>query len=256
MKDVYLTILIPAYNEAKRLPESIVKINDYCRANIKQYYEILVVDDGSIDGTATLVQEQQSQIPALVLHRYEQNRGKGFALRKGMDLAAGRYVLFTDSDLSTPIEEIDRFLRKLEEGARIVIATRKHTNANILKHQPLWRESMGKTFTWLSNTILGLEVSDFTCGFKAFEASAGKHIFSIQLIDRWAFDSEVLFLAKRSGFEIHEIPVQWIDSPESRVRAFRDTFTSLAALFQIRLNWSGGKYVGKANESGRIPADV
>jgi dolichyl-phosphate beta-glucosyltransferase len=114
--------------------------------------------------------------------------------------------------------------------------------ANIFQHQPAWRESMGKAFTWLSNTILGLNVSDFTCGFKAFESSAGKKIFALQKIHRWAFDSEILFLANQLGYQVYEIPVHWKNSPESRVRIGRDTITSLCALLLIRWNSLTNKY--------------
>ena len=242
MKQLYLTILIPAYNEAKRLPDTLVKIEEYCSNSIQEPYELLVVDDGSSDDTAARVRELQKQIPSLVMHHYDQNRGKGYALRTGMHLAGGRFILFTDSDLSTPIEELPAFLEALNEGASVVIATRKNAAARILQHQPLWRESMGKVFTWLSNTILGLSISDFTCGFKAFESSAGKKIFAAQKIPRWAFDSEVLFLAKQLGYVVREIPVHWKDSPESKVRIGRDTLSSLFALFLIRWNSLTNRY--------------
>jgi dolichyl-phosphate beta-glucosyltransferase len=257
MSELYLTILIPAYNEEKQLPESIQKIDQFCRSHINQPYEILVVDDGSTDKTASVVESIRAQLPSLRVHRYDTNRGKGHAIRCGMSLANGEFVLFTDADLSTPIEEVGRFLQRLEEGAPIVIATRKSAGANILRHQPLWRESMGKVFTWLSNTLLGLHFSDFTCGFKAFQSGAGKQIFSLQKIDRWAYDTEILFLANRLGYQVFEIPVRWVNSPDTKVRAFQDTITSFIALLQIRWNWFTGKY-RKANnrESRRIPADV
>ncbi|MCI0414417.1 glycosyltransferase family 2 protein [bacterium] len=243
MTDVYLTILIPAYNEAKRLSDTLRKIEDYCRASIKEAYEVLIVDDGSTDTTVLLLEELKSQYPNLRLHHYKNNQGKGYALRTGMRLASGKFVLFSDADLSTPIEEMQSFLKKLNEGTQVVIATRKRTGAHILKRQPLWRESMGKTFTWLSNLILGLNFSDHTCGFKAFEVAAGKDIFSRQRIRGWAYDSEILFLATRSHYNVCEIPVRWMNSPESKVRAFRAVFTSLAALLLIRWNWITGKYL-------------
>jgi len=242
MQQIYLTVLIPAYNEGKRLPQSLSIIEGYCRNNLDEPYELLVVDDGSVDDTPSMVREMQKQIPSLVLHQYPQNRGKGYALRAGMHLAGGRFILFTDSDLSTPIEELPAFLEKLNDGTPVVIATRKSSGARVVQHQPFWREFMGKAFTWLSNLILGLNVSDFTCGFKAFEASAGKRIFALQKIRRWAFDSEILFLANKLGYAVQEIPVEWRDSPESKVRVVRDTVSSFASLFAIRWNWLKGKY--------------
>jgi dolichyl-phosphate beta-glucosyltransferase len=257
MTNVYLTILIPAYNEAKRLPATLRRVQDHCRTSLKEPYEILVVDDGSTDTTASLAEEMKSQFATVRVHHYEKNQGKGFALRTGMQLARGRFILFSDADLSTPIEEMHAFLTKLNEGNHIAIATRKKTGAHILKHQPLMRESLGKAFTWLSNCILGLNFSDLTCGFKAFEAAAGKDIFSRQKIRGWAYDSEILFLAKRSGYDVCEIPVRWINSPESKVRTIPAAFSSLISLFQIRWNWSTGKYAKvNSSESGRIPADV
>ena len=242
MQQLDLTIIIPAYNEAKRLPDTLLKIEQYCSGSLDHPYELLVIDDGSTDETAVRVRELQKQIPSLVLHHYDRNRGKGYALRTGMHLAGGRLILFTDADLSTPIEELPRFLEALNAGASVVIATRKNEAAKILQHQPLWRESMGKAFTWLSNTILGLKVSDFTCGFKAFESSAGKKIFRMQKIQRWAFDSEILFLANQLGYAVREIPVQWKNSPESKVRIGRDTLSSLYALFLIRWNSLTNQY--------------
>lgn len=257
MTNVYLTILIPAYNEANRLAATLRRIEEHCRASLKEPYEIVVVDDGSTDSTVSLVEEMKSHYPVLRVHHYEKNQGKGFALQTGMNLARGRFILFSDADLSTPIEEMQAFLAKLNEGQHVAIATRKKTGANILKHQPFWRESLGKGFTWLSNCILGLNFSDLTCGFKAFEAAAGKDIFSRQRIRGWAYDSEILFLAKRSGYDVCEIPVTWINSPESKVRPIPAAFSALFSLFQIRWNWFTGKYAKvNSSESGRIPADV
>lgn len=254
---IHLTILVPAFNESKRLPRTLIRIHEYCSQNLRETYEILVIDDGSTDNTTATVQELRAQNPHLQVHRYSENHGKGYALRTGMGLARGRFVLFMDADLSTPVEELEQFLPKLHEGIPVVIATRKSADANITKRQPLWRESMGKGFTWLSNTILGMNFSDLTCGFKAFESSAGKDLFSRQKIERWAYDAEVLFLAKRAGYRICEIPVTWVNSTDTRVRVLQDVFTSLAALVQIRWNWITGKYKRENTlESGRIPADV
>jgi len=242
MQQIYLTILVPAYNEEKRLPKTLIKIDEFCRLHLQKAYELLVIDDGSVDGTSAAVKELQNDISAIVLHRYEKNRGKGYALRTGMHLAGGQFILFSDADLSTPIEELPGFLAKLEEGVPVVIATRKNSQAKVLKRQPAWRESMGKIFTLLSNLILGMRISDFTCGFKAFHAPAGKRIFKKQKIRGWAYDSEILFLANQLGYQIEEIPVQWEDSPESKVRIIGAALTSFGALLAIRWNWITGKY--------------
>ena len=181
-------------------------------------------------------------MPCLQLLRSDRNYGKGHAVKMGVLHSTGSYVLMSDADLSTPIEEFDRFLPFLESGFKVVIGTRKKGEAQILLHQPFWRESMGKVFTELSNIFLGLRVSDFTCGFKAFERQAGQQIFSRQRIDGFAFDSETIFLANQLQFTIKEIPVIWKNSPDTRVRIVRDTFLSLYSLFQIRWNHISGKY--------------
>jgi dolichyl-phosphate beta-glucosyltransferase len=254
---IHLTILIPAFNESKRLPSTLNRIQDYCGTSIHDTYEILVIDDGSTDQTAQLVREMGAQNPNLTVHRYAQNHGKGYALRTGMRLARGRFVLFMDADLSTPIEEMQHFLPKLNDGAQVVIASRKSAGANITRRQPFLRETMGKTFTWLSNTILGLQFTDFTCGFKAFESAAGKDLFARQQIDGWAYDSEILFLAVQQGYRVQEVPVTWVNSADTKVRLLRDVFSSLKGLIQIRWYWATGRYsVEKSRESGRIPADV
>ena len=257
MDHIYLTILIPAFNESKRLPETLKRVQEYCAVSFHESYEILVIDDGSTDQTDEMVRKMQTSNPNLKVHRYSENRGKGYALRTGMRLAAGRFILFMDADLSTPIEEMDHLLPVFQEGAQVVIASRKRAGAKITRRQPLLRESMGKTFTWMSNKLLGLHFSDLTCGFKAFESATGKDLFALQKIDGWAYDSEVLFLAVRRGYRVREVPVTWVHSADTRVRLLRDVFSSLKGLFQIRWNWFTGSYsMEKSRESGRIPADV
>ena len=237
----FLSIIIPAYNEAARLEETVYRIFGYCQS-MGQPFEMIVVDDGSSDDTPRLVQSMQSGIKNLILISCASNRGKGYAVRLGIREAQGKYILFTDADLSTPIEELDGFLSCLENGFPMVIATRKHPAAKILQQQPVWRESMGKVFTEISNLILGLRVSDFTCGFKAFQRDVAKKLFRMQRIDRWAFDSELLFLARYCGYRVAELPVSWSNSADTKVRIFRDTITSFLALWKIRWNAMTGKY--------------
>jgi dolichyl-phosphate beta-glucosyltransferase len=244
-----ITIVIPMYNEARRLPASLQKIEAYCSSTLQNGYEILVVDDGSKDESRQIVGDLAKQNPRLRLTGYTENRGKGFAVKTGVEEARGQYVLFTDADLSTPIEELEKFLPYLKDGTPVVIGTRRGAGSRIVKHQPLWRESMGKVFTWLSNKVLSLHASDFTCGFKAFETEHARKIFRNQQIPRWAFDSELLFLANRYGFRIVEVPVRWMDSPETKVRILRDAVSSFLALWQIRWNALRGKY-----ENGNLRA--
>lgn len=238
---VLLTVVIPAFNEASRIPQSLQASEEYC-LSLGIAYEILVVDDGSTDDTAIVVRQFQTKNPCVRLVSYSPNRGKGYAVRQGILQAKGEFVLYMDADLSTPMDEFSQFLPHLENGVPVVIGTRKHPEAEILKHQPLWRESMGKAFTRLSNLILGLRVSDFTCGFKVFHHDAALRIFKSVTLPGWAFDSEMLFLAHRFGFSIAEVPVRWANSPESKVRIVRATANAFIDLFRIRLNHLLGRY--------------
>lgn len=242
---LYLSIVIPAYNEVRRLPNTLTRISNYCQEQFPAKHEIIVVDDGSSDDTLKFLQQQQAALPGLRIVSYTKNRGKGYAIKKGIENAEGKYVVFSDADLSTPIEEIEKILARLEEGCPVVIGTRKHPGSEVLKHQPVWRESMGKVYTWISNRTLGLKVSDFTCGFKGFERAHARQIFDAQTIDRWAFDSEILFLASYYNFPLSEVPVRWANSPETKVHIVKDTITSFAALLQIRWNQLVGKYKAK-----------
>lgn len=240
-EDPFLSIVIPAYNEALRIPETLRTTATYLKQSGKSH-EILVIDDGSTDQTQDVVKSLEPEIPSLRLIPYTPNHGKGYAVRCGILEARGKYILMSDADLSTPIEEFDRFLPYLMNGASIVIGTRKHSQAQILRHQPFWRESMGKVFTYISNLILGLHQSDFTCGFKAFEQSAARQIFSRQRIERWAFDSEILFLADRQHLSVIEVPVRWMNSPETKVHIVKDTLITFLSLWKIRFDFLRGKY--------------
>ena len=246
-QEIFLSIVIPAYNEAKRVPKTLKIIINYLQKGGNPS-EILVVDDGSTDETLSAVQELQKANPVLRVITSERNRGKGYAVRQGSLAANGKYILITDADLSTPIEEFDRFLTQLAKGIPVVIGTRKHNEAQILQHQPLWREFMGKGYTWVSNVVLGLHVSDFTCGFKAFEQKAARQLFSQQRINRWAFDSEVLFLAGLGHYQVAEVPVRWQNSPETKVRILKDTLVSFLSLFAVRINLILGRYARQAEK--------
>jgi dolichyl-phosphate beta-glucosyltransferase len=250
-EDPFLSIVIPAFNEALRIPATLRTIATYLQESAKTQ-EILVVDDGSTDETQKVVQSLQSEIPSLRLLSYAPNRGKGYAVRFGILEARGKYILMSDADLSTPIEEFDRFLPYLQDGAAIVIGTRKLLGAQILRHQPLWRETMGKAFTHISNLILGLHRSDFTCGFKAFEQSAAKQIFSRQRIERWTFDSEILFLADRQHYKVVEVPVRWMNSPETKVHVLKDTLISFFSLWKIRFDSLRGKYENESRKDAKF----
>src|SRR5204863_3316665 len=170
-------------------------------------YEYVIVDDGSSDGTPGMARDYFGSGPNVRLIESSPNRGKGHAVKVGMLAARGKIILFMDADLSTPPSEVERIQPWFEKGYKIVIGSRKMSGARITHHQPLWRESLGKVFTWLTNTIATNGLSDITCGFKAFTHDAAQTLFSRSVIDDWSFDAEVLFVAQRMGYRIKEVPV-------------------------------------------------
>ena len=234
-------MLIPAYNEELRIGKTLEGMIAFFRS--KDYRtEILVVDDGSTDGTGRVVESFQGREVPVRLIGYENNRGKGFAIKTGMLQAQGNYVLFADADMSTPVEMFERFEPYLVDGADIIIGTRKTSNAYVGKHQPFYRESMGKVFTWLSNMILGTRVSDFTCGFKCFHRRTIEPIFSCQRISGWSYDTEILFIARLKDFKVQEVPVNWFNDEATRVKLWKNVFSCLRELFQIWNNNRKGLY--------------
>jgi len=235
-----LSIVVPAYNEAKRLPPTLERIVAWTRAQ-DFACEIVVVDDGSSDGTAAIAETSLGAVEHRVL-RHETNRGKGAGLATGMTAARGEFVLMTDADLSTPIESVGRFLEIHAVGVPVVIGTRKAAGANVLLRQAPLRERMGRVYTWLSNVLVCPGVTDFTCGFKCFRADACREIFSRLRESGWAYDTEVLYLARKLGFEVRESPVSWTNDPSTRVRLVRDAASSFAGLMRIRGRALAGLY--------------
>ena len=230
-----LTIVIPAYNEAQRLPASLERIITFARERDRAV-DLLVVDDGSTDGTARIVQEQVGDLLPLTVLVNDPNRGKGFSVRRGMLAAEGDYVLFTDADLSTPIEEADRLVAALEEqGAGVAIGSRGMEGSQITVHQPWWREKAGKLFGLLTRVIALPGIYDSQCGFKLFRREAAREIFSRQGLDGWAFDVEVLVITRKLGYRIAQVPVQWVNDPNSKVSMVKDGPRMLVDMARARL---------------------
>lgn len=237
---VYLSLVLPAYNEEKRIVESLKRILQFLEAQAYSH-EVILVDDGSEDRTVEVVGKISQGRNVRILQNGK-NLGKGGAVRSGILQARGQYLFFTDVDLSVPIETIAPFLIRLEEGSDITIGTRAKSGAMVEVRQPIYREFMGKVYTSLSNRILGLDISDFTCGFKGFCRKVAVDLFSRQQLADWSFDSEILYLAKLKNYSVIEIPVTWRDDRATKVRLWRDIFTSFLGLLKIRLNYYLGKY--------------
>lgn len=222
-----LSIIVPVYNEQKRL-HHLPEICEYF-----QGHEIIFVNDGSTDSTLAKLKSFQQKYPIKILS-YPYNRGKGFAVRYGMLSATGKHRLFMDLDLSVS-PQFWLTAKKYLSNSPVIIAVRRLPESNIAVHQPFIRENMGRIFTWLSQTILETPISDFTCGFKVFSAESALQIFSRSRIDRWGFDSEILFLAHGLGYKITQLPVVWVNDTNTRVHLVRDAFTSFLDLLFIKI---------------------
>jgi glycosyltransferase involved in cell wall biosynthesis len=235
-----LSIIIPSYNEEMRLPETLRRIAAYLGAS-KIEAEVIVVDDGSGDRTAALAQSFVAAIPSLRVVAHGANRGKGFSVRHGMREARGRVVLFTDADLSAPIEEADKLLAALAT-ADVAIGSRALDRSLIEIHQSVFREFAGIVFNTLVRILLRLPFVDTQCGFKAFVRERCQIIFQQQRIERFGFDPEILYLARHHGLRIVEIPVRWSHSPNTRVNMLRDSAMMFAEVLLIRWNALRGRY--------------
>ncbi len=237
----HLSIVIPAYNEESRLSLTLERIRAYA-ASKSFSTEVLVVDDGSRDGTAAAASRAGQQWRALRLLRNPGNRGKGFSVRHGMLHAAGQIILFSDADLSAPIEEADKLLEAIEAGHDVAIGSRGLRPELIEVHQSSLRESAGKTFNLLVRAITRLPFRDTQCGFKAFRREAARAIFRRQQIDGFGFDVEVLYLARKLGYRTVEVPVRWSHSEGTKVSMFGDSRRMFTDLLRIRWMDLKGKY--------------
>ncbi len=227
------SVVVPVFNEERRIARTFAAMEKFLATSGVEKIEIIFVDDGSGDKTVSLIQKFNPGCEIKVIS-YAPNRGKGFAVRQGMLAAGGDYALVFDADMSTSMDEFPKFLRLISNGASVIIGTRKAGGAQIKKYQPWYRRKMGETYTALANFILGMEISDFTCGFKCFSRQARERIFKAAWVDRWSYDAEILFLAKRYGFRVIEIPVSWENDEDTKVRLGKDTFESFKDLIRIR----------------------
>jgi dolichyl-phosphate beta-glucosyltransferase len=229
-----LSIVIPAYNEAGRIGAYLGEIIRYL-SNKSEPFEILVVDDGSLDGTGEVVRRARGDCPQLFLLSYLPNRGKGHAVRVGMLAARGEVRLFTDADGSTPIQEIEKLRERMAQtGCEVAIGSRALPDPTRKRIFAAHRWAMGQVFRFLRQVLLPIPVADSQCGFKLFTASAARTLFGAARLDGWAFDAEVLFRAHRRGMRIEEVPVSWHDSRDSRVRFLSDPIRMIAEMWRVR----------------------
>jgi dolichyl-phosphate beta-glucosyltransferase len=242
MSEPFLSIVIPAYNEALRLGSTLEKVRQYLES--RNYSgELIVVDDGSTDQTADLLQEMQHHHQVVRVLRNESNRGKGFSVRRGVLEARGELVLFTDADLSAPIEDTNRLLAALESfGADAVVGSRALQRRLIGVHQPWWREWAGRAFNRLVRFFTGLKIRDTQCGLKLFRLASTRRAFELQRAHGFGFDPEVLFLIERLGGKVIEVPVRWNDSPATKVRFLRDALRMFLDLVALRWRAATGQY--------------
>lgn len=230
-----LSIVIPAYNEEKRLGASLQEIQSFLPNHFEQT-EVIVVNDDSSDKTGQVARDfvKGNGAHRLILIELAQNSGKGAAVKAGVERAAGDYVLFMDADLSTPLSEISKVLASLQNGKDIAIGSRAIPSSNILERQPFYRESMGKIFNLFVRLLVVNGISDTQCGFKAFLGDVAKDIFNRLETARFGFDVEVLLWAKVLGYSIEEVGVTWVNSPHSRVSPIRDSLEMPWSLLRIR----------------------
>ena len=235
------SIVIPAYNESARIPATLRSVVECVRAN-QWPAEIIVVNDGSSDSTAQVVRDFSLQAPEVRLLENPGNRGKGYSVRAGILRAQGEIVMFTDADLSAPMEEAERLFAAIANGADIAIGSRWVESSRQTARQPLYRQLFGRCFNLVCRMVMNLPFADTQCGFKAFTRTAAQTVFQLQTIERWGFDPEILFIAIKRGFRIVEVPVSWAHDERSRISYLRDGIQMLKELAIVRWNALTGVY--------------
>ena len=244
-QDMTFSIVIPAYNESQRLGATLEKVLAYIRQQGWDA-EVIVVNDGSRDNTADIVRDFASKNPIVRLVENPGNRGKGFSVRHGILSSRGDIVVFSDADLSSPIEEMPKLLQALASGADVAIGSRWLRAELQTQRQSLHRQLFGRIFNLLLRATLGLQFADTQCGFKAFTRRAAEKILPLQRIERWGFDPEILFLARMFGFRVDEVPVRWGHVGGTRINPLIDGARMFQEMLRIRWYSMTGKYDGGA----------
>ncbi len=237
-----ISIVVPAYNESARLPDTIRRIEAYFAGSAWDFHEIIIVDDGSSDSTFETSASFARQNPNVRVLKNPGNRGKGYSVRHGMTEAKGEWRLFSDADLSAPIEELDKLCAAVDQrSVKVAIGSRALDRSLIGVHQPGFRETAGRFFNLVMRAAVGLPISDTQCGFKLFHRDAAERIFPRQRLERFGFDVEVLYIAKKHGFAIAEIPVRWNHAEGSKVGMLTGLH-AFGELAQVRWNDMKGLY--------------
>ncbi len=231
-EEFFLSVIIPAYNEEARLGPTLDAVMAFLK-RCSYRSEIVVVDDGSSDRTSEVAQQKLSGFAHQIM-KNNPNLGKGGSVKKGMLAGKGKFLLFTDADLSTPIEEIEKVLKALEKGYDIVLGSRALPDSNVEIKQNVLRQSMGKIFNLFARALAFQNIKDSQCGFKCFKRQAAQDLFSRQKLMGFGFDAEIVFLAQRLKYRILEMPVIWRNSPNSRVHVIKDSLNMFLDLFRIR----------------------
>lgn len=241
MPELSVSIVLPAYNEAARIASTLEKVMGYAQRH-GWNAEVVVVNDGSTDDTAEIVRGYAGRHSSLRMVENPGNRGKGYSVRNGMLHATGDILLFSDADLSSPIEEADKLFAAIHAGADVAIGSRWIDTGLQVRRQPMHRQVFGRMFNLALRAVLGLNFKDTQCGFKAFSRRAADVVFPQQQIERWGFDPELLYIAKRAGLRTVEVPVAWSHREGTRINPLRDGMRMVLELFKIRWNAISGKY--------------
>lgn len=229
----YLSLVIPAYNEEWRIASTIRTARRYLNS-LGESWELIVVDDGSTDATLERIRSCGDEGEPVRVIAYEKNRGKGYAVRQGVLASTGHFVAFSDVDLSAPLEELDKLFAAIRKGYDVAIGSRAVKGARIFSHQPRYRELGGKALNLAIRLLATPGIHDTQCGFKLFRGGVARDIFSMTFVWGWAFDVEVLYLARRMGFSIAEVGVQWSHGEGSKIRPFKDGLRVLWDVIRIR----------------------
>ncbi len=235
------SIVIPAYDESARIASTLDRVLAYVEAQ-RWRAEVIVVDDGSHDSTPEIIRSYMAKHPSVRLVQNPGNRGKGYSVRNGMMHAQGEIMLFSDADLSSPIEEAEKLFAAIAEGNDIAVGSRWVRAELQTRKQPFYRQILGRIFNLLLRVMLGLNFKDTQCGFKAFTRRAAQAVFPFQHIERWGFDPELLFLAAKAGLKIVEVPVAWAHREGTRIHPIKDGFRMFGDLLHIRWNSLVGRY--------------